>query len=103
MGLPSVLKVMCSCPTHYNYYFWPTFARCKWRSEGTALSWFMGNGQSIGSTVSDVLSVAGCGQLKLGAAHWATSVLLVQIIINPTNCGSRFSTGGSWPWKTLHF
>ena len=25
------------------------------------------------------LSIAGCGQLQLGAAHWATSVALLQV------------------------
>ena len=30
--------------------------------------------QSIGSTVSDALTVAGCSRLQLGAPHWATSV-----------------------------
>ena len=28
------------------------------------------------------LSVAGCGQLQLGVAHWATSVSLLQVVDN---------------------
>ena len=40
------------------------------------------------------LSIAGCGRLQLGAPHWATSVnYCKQLIIDPTFCGSRFSTG----------
>ena len=40
------------------------------------------------------LSVAGCGRQQLGAPHWATSVnYSKQLIIEPTFCGSRFSTG----------
>ena len=39
------------------------------------------------------LSVAGCGQLQLGVPHWATSEdYCKQLIIDPTFCGSRFST-----------
>ena len=42
------------------------------------------------------LSVLGCGRLQLGALHFATPVALlleVDNIIDPTFCGSRFSTG----------
>ena len=40
------------------------------------------------------LSVAGCGRLQLGVPHWATSIYYcMQLIIYPTFCGSRFSTG----------
>ena len=40
------------------------------------------------------LSVAGCGRLQLGVPHWATSVHYCKLlIIDPTFCGSRFSTG----------
>ena len=40
------------------------------------------------------LSVAGCGRLQLGIPHCATSVdQCKQLIIDPTFCGSRFSTG----------
>ena len=40
------------------------------------------------------LSVAGRGQLQLGLTHWATSVYYCkQLIIDPTFCGSKFSTG----------
>ena len=40
------------------------------------------------------LSVAGCGRLQLGVPHWATSVEYCKLlIIDPTFCGSRFSTG----------
>ena len=28
------------------------------------------------------LSVAGCGRLQLGVAHWATSVALLQVVDN---------------------
>ena len=37
---------------------------------------------------------AGCGWLHLGVPHWAASVhYCKQLIIDPTFCGSRFSTG----------
>ena len=40
------------------------------------------------------LSVAGCGRLQLGVPHWAISVNYCKyLIIEPTFCGSRFSTG----------
>ena len=40
------------------------------------------------------LSVASCGRLQLGVPHWATSVDYCKwLIIDPTFCGSRFSTG----------
>ena len=40
------------------------------------------------------LSVAGCGRLQLEVPHCATSVdYCKQLIIGPTFCGSRFSTG----------
>ena len=40
------------------------------------------------------LSVAGCGRLQLGVPHWATSVDYCKwLIIDPTFCGRRFSTG----------
>ena len=40
------------------------------------------------------LSVAGCGRLQVGVPHWATSVYYCkQLIIDPTFCGSRLSTG----------
>ena len=39
------------------------------------------------------LSVAGCG-LQANVPHWATSVYYCKyLIIDPTFCGSRFSTG----------
>ena len=28
------------------------------------------------------LSIAGCGRLQLGAANWATSVVLLQVVVN---------------------
>ena len=40
------------------------------------------------------LSLAGCGRLQLRVPGWATSVdYCKQLIIDPTFCGSRFSTG----------
>ena len=40
------------------------------------------------------LSLSGCGRLQLGVPHWATSVdYCKQQTIDPTFCGSRFSTG----------
>ena len=49
--------------------------------------------QSIWSTVSDAFVNAGCGRLQLRVPHWATSVhYCKQSIIDPTFCGSRFST-----------
>ena len=39
------------------------------------------------------LSVAGCGRLQLGVPRGATAVdYCKQLIIDPTFCGSRFST-----------
>ena len=69
------------------------FILCTWRSIGTALE---GGGcdQSIGSTVSDVILRSCCGRLQVGVPHWATSVdYCKQLIIDPTCCGGRFSTG----------
>ena len=39
------------------------------------------------------LSVADCGWLQLGVPNWAASVYCKLLIIDPTFCGSRFSTG----------
>ena len=40
------------------------------------------------------LSIAGSGRLQLGVPHWAASVNYWKLlIIDPTFCGSRFSTG----------
>ena len=36
-----------------------------------------GNGLSIGYTVSDAIEISGWGRLKLGVAHWSTSVALL--------------------------
>ena len=54
--------------------------------------------QSIGSTScsdhNQLRKMAGCGRLQLGAPHWATSVNYCEkLLIEPTFCGSRFSTG----------
>ena len=39
-------------------------------------------------------SVAGCGWLQLGVPHWAASAHYCKLlIIEPTFCGSRFSSG----------
>ena len=40
------------------------------------------NGQSIGSTVSDVIVHSWCGRLQQGVSHWATSVALLQVADN---------------------
>ena len=41
-----------------------------------------------------LLYVPGCGRLQLGVLNWATSVDYCKyLIIDPTFCGSRFSTG----------
>ena len=44
------------------------------------------------------LYVAGCGRVQLGVAQWPTLVALRQVvdnyIIDPTNSGSRFYSGG---------
>ena len=40
------------------------------------------------------LSVSGCGRLQLGVPRWATSADHCKLlIIDPTFCGSIFSTG----------
>ena len=41
-----------------------------------------GNGQSFDLPSQTPLSVAGRGRLQLGAAHWATSVTLLQAVDN---------------------
>ena len=41
-----------------------------------------GNGQSLDLPSLTTLLVAGCGGLQLGAAHWATSVALLQVVDN---------------------
>ena len=44
-----------------------------------------------------LLSVPGCGRLQLAVAHWTTSVAVLQVvdnIIDPTNGGCRYSSGG---------
>ena len=64
-----------------------------WSSEGTAHE---GGGcdQSIGSTVSDAIVRCRLWSTALGVPHWATSVdYCKQLIIDPTFCGRRFSTG----------
>ena len=64
---------------------WPGFALCNtWNSGGTALYMVGGNSQSIGSMSLTPLSVAVCGQLQLGASHWATSESLQQVVDNFT-------------------
>ena len=59
-----------------------------------------GNGQSIGSTVSDAIvrRVACSSLLQLGVADLAISVVLLkQSIIDPTNNGSIYPPKGCWP------
>ena len=41
-----------------------------------------GNGHSIVSTYSGTIFRTGCGRLQLGAAQWATSVTLQQVVDN---------------------
>ena len=76
-------------------WFAARIALCNtWSSGGTAL-------YRVGDATSQLdlpsltpLSVAGWGRLQLGAPHWATSVNYCKsLIIEPTFCGSRFSTG----------
>ena len=45
------------------------------------------------------LSVAGCGQLQLDAAHWAISVALLQVVDNLPNKIVVVDSAmeGSWP------
>ena len=78
--------------------------RCTMRSGGTAHEGERCD-RSIGSAVSDAIarswlsmdngwSVAGCIRLQLGVPHWDTSVDYCKyFIIDPTFCGSIFSTG----------
>ena len=54
---------------------------CKWRSVGTAL-YGLGNGHQLELPSLTLLSVAGCGRLHLRAAHWVTSVALLQVVDN---------------------
>ena len=40
----------------------------------------------------------GCGRLQQGVDYWDPSVVLQQVVvIDPTNSGSRFSSGDSLP------
>lgn len=41
-----------------------------------------GNGQSIGSAVSDAIVGTGCGPLQPGIAQWATLVALLELVDN---------------------
>ena len=76
-------------------WFAARIALCNtWSSGGTALSRVGGATSQLDLPSLTPLSVAGCGRLQLGAPHWATSVnYCKQFIIEPTFCGSRFSTG----------
>ena len=70
---------------------------CKWRSEilpCPCRGWGVTAGQ-LDLPPLTPLSVAGCGRLQLRAAHWATSVALLQAvdIIDPTNSAGGFYTG----------
>ena len=50
------------------------------------------------------LSAVGCGRLQLGVPNWATSVdYCKQLIIDPTFCGSRFSTRRLLPLEDFTF
>ena len=53
--------------------------RCSW---GTAHEGRGGNGQAIGSTDSDALSLADFDRLYFGVPHCATSVALQQVVDN---------------------
>ena len=67
--------------------------RNTWSSGGTALGRVRGTTSHLDLPSQTPLSVADCGQLQLGARHWATSVNYCKsLIIEPTLCGSRFST-----------
>ena len=74
MRWPGIPKVDCSRPTRCS-------KSCDLYQgsgdQGYCLVKGGGNAESIESTVSDAIAVAGCGQLQLGAAHWATSVALL--------------------------
>ena len=65
-----------------------------WSSGGTALCRVGGATGQLDLPSLTPLSVAGCGRLQLGVPHWAASVDYCKwLIIDPTFCGSGFSTG----------
>ena len=67
----------------------------KWRSWGSAQKKLGVTASQLGLPSLTPLSVASRARLQLGVANWATSVVLLQdLIIDPTNSGSRFSYAG---------
>ena len=69
------------------------FILCMRRSEGTAHE-CGGCDQSIGSTVSDAIIRSWLWSTAIRVPHWATSVSQCKYLtIDPTFCGSIFSTG----------
>ena len=72
----------------------PHLHHAKWSSLGMALCSVGGNGQSIGSTISDAIVRSWLWSTATASSTLATSAALLQVVNNwPTNCGSRFSTG----------
>ena len=75
-----------------------------WSSGGTTLCRVGGAISQLDLPSLTPLSVAVVVDCNQGHISWATSVnYCKQLIIEPTFCGSRFSTGGSWPQKTVPF
>ena len=56
-----------------------------WSSGGTALCRVWDATSQLDLLSLTPLSVAGCGWLQLGAPHWATSVILLQVVDNWTH------------------
>ena len=84
MRWPGILEVACSRPTGCtNLVIRSPHLRYASGAQGVLPC------EGLGVTASQLylpsltpLSVAGCGRLQPGAAHWATSVALLQVVDN---------------------
>ena len=88
--MPSIQKVPGLCSTYWTHDLWLAFDLCKWYASDTQ-GIMPCEGWGVTATQLDLpslmpLSVAGYGLLQLGAAHWATSVSLLQVV-------------DDWPYK----
>ena len=94
-GIPKVARSRLSqCSKSYDLLPSPHCSVQYVELRGTALCRVGGPMSQLDLPSLTPLSVADCGCLQLGAPHWATSVnYCMQLIIEPTFCGSRFSTG----------
>ena len=94
-GVPKVARSHLSRCSKSCAWFAARIELCnRWSSGGTALCKVGGETSQFDLPSLTPLSVVGCGRLQLGAPHWVTSVNYCKwLIIEPTFCGSIFSTG----------